>query len=297
MIRSMIVTSQGYSGTNLSLIVPALLLCLSLPLSAWSQTPSQLDRLVFDPVLIEPDTGREMPAYMLPLQLLPMDENGDDEQVITGENDDRGPLEILRSIGAYLDAVTALEAESGPFSSELNEMLMDLGSQYQLAGEHEKAIEIFQRAEHISRVNNGLYHPEQYASIEKMIDSYMAMGDVPSANEKQRYLVYLNEQYFGNRAPDTLPYIVNLADTGLAQFNHVMSSPKQPVVSFTSGFGSSASRREPTPREMAFGSLFMAQQGRRFWRRPAHAAPLGKPLAPRQTPAALVEPRLPLDYA
>ena len=260
MTRSRILSKQEYIGSNLHLVVPTLLLWLTFPMPAWTQTASQIDRLVFDPVLIEPDTGREMPAYRLPLQLLPMDEDGQNDQANATDQDERGALEVLRSIDAYLEAVTALEVESGPFSPDLIELLIDLGSQYQQAGEHEEAIEIFQRAEHISRVNNGLYHPDQYASIEKMVDSYMAMGDVESANDKQRYLVYLNRQHHGDTSTDALPYVVNLADTGMAQFNQAMSMPRQPVFSFSSGMGPGPSGRGPTPREMAFGSLYMAQQ-------------------------------------
>ena len=260
MTRSSNLSKQDHSGTSFHLVVPTLLLCLTFPMPAWTQASSQLDRLIFDPVLIEPDTGLEMPAYRLPLQLLPLDENSQNDQDNAVEQDERGALEVLRTIDAYLEAVTALETESGPFSPELIELLIDLGSQYQQAGEHEEAIELFQRAEHISRVNNGLYHPDQYASIEKMVDSYMAMGDVASANEKQRYLVYLNEQHHGDASPDALPYVVNLADTGMAQFNQVMSTPRQPVFSVSSGIGPGPSGRGPTPREMAFGSLYMAQQ-------------------------------------
>jgi tetratricopeptide (TPR) repeat protein len=241
-------------------VVSTLLLSLTFSMPAWAQTFSQIDRLIFDPVLIEPVTGREMPAYSLPLQLLPMDEDDLNNHANTQEEDYLGALDILRNIDAYLKSITELETESGPFSPELIELLIDLGSQYQQAGDHAKAIEIFQRAEQISRVNNGLYHPDQYTSIEKMIDSYMAMGDVATANEKQRYLVYLTMQHHGDSSPEALPYVVNLADTGLAQFNKVMSMPKQPVFSFSSGTGFGPSRRAPTPREMAFGSLFMAQQ-------------------------------------
>ena len=243
---------------------PALLFCLLYTLvsaPAHPQSPSQLDRLVFEPVLID-DAGEEITSITVPLQFLPMDEDGEEDGEVghVESGNTPAPLEIVANIDAYRESVRNLEAEQGPFTPELYEVLVDLGNQYQLAGEHETAIEIFQRAEHISRVNNGLYDPQQFSSIEKMIDSYMAMGDVASANEKQRYLVYLSEQHYGQADPNILPSVIDLADHNMANFNRVMAREEMPVLSFSSGTGFGPSRRDPTPKEMAFGSLFMAQQ-------------------------------------
>ncbi len=239
----------------------AILAVTIVPLCAFAQGFDELDRLVFDPVPIDPEERKELQYLDLHLQLLPMNDTREDEQPVPPavEPEMPGALEITRNIEAYQDAVRRIEAADGPFAPELFESLVDLAGQYQLANEHETAIEILERAEHISRVNHGLYHPEQYASIEKMIDSYLALGDYASANEKQGYLVFLNEQHYGQLSANILPSLVELAETNMDNFNRAINSDA-PVISFSSNVGPGRPSRQATPKQMAFRNLYVAQQ-------------------------------------
>lgn len=237
------------------------LLCLQVlqPLPVAAQSRDNLDLLIFDPVLIDPESGQEINSPQVPVRFLPMPEN---EEIAIIEEPDMPPpsaLQITRNIDAYQESVNILEAEGGPFSPDLFEILVDLATQYQLGGEHETAIAVLERAEHISRVNYGLYHPEQYTSIEKMIESYFAMGDYASANQKQRYLVYLSQQHYGQADPNTLTSLVDLAEYSMENYNRSITT-NAPVISFTSSSSIGPGSREPTPKELAFRNLYTAQQ-------------------------------------
>lgn len=256
---------QPCRRTVAALTSAAFTLCVCLP--ALAQSPDELDRLIFDPVMLDASTLTEIPALTVPLQFLPlaMQGNGEDSSntsapVDMPEQADSEPsaLEITRNIASYNEAVSQLEADEGPFTPALYETLIDLASQYQLGGEHEEAIAVLERAEHISRVNHGLYHPEQFASIERMIDSYIALGEYAKASQKQRYLVYLSEQHYGLFSPATLPSLVSLAENNMENFTRVLQEDA-PVFSFSTSTNLSG-RRQPTPKEMAFGNLYVAQQ-------------------------------------
>jgi len=267
---------QGSAPTNtgpqkcrsaaVALTIAAFTLYACLP--ALAQSRKDLDGLIFDPVMLDADTLTVVPALTVPLQFLPLPipANGAEDNPnaaaatdMPGQPDSQpSALEITRTIAAYQEAVSELEADEGPFTPALYETLIDLATQYQLGGEHEEAIEVLERAEHISRVNHGLYHPEQFASIERMIDSYIALGEYAKASQKQRYLVYLSEQHYGLLSPSTLPSLVNLAENNMKNFTRVLREDA-PVFSFSTNTNLSG-RRQPTRKEMAFGNLYVAQQ-------------------------------------
>ena len=249
---------------DLRRLLPALIFILGTthPWLSIAQEHINLDRLVFDPVLIEDATGHEIRRPEAPLRFVASGSVPGEATAEMQASPEPGfsPLEVSRNIERYQQSLSRAEEETGPFSTSLVQILMDLGSQYQLMNDHESAIEVFQRAEYISRINNGLYHPDQFESIRKLIESYMATGDVASANEKQRYLVFLSEEHYGALAAESTPSLVNLADHHMDNFYQVIGSPAVPTLSISSNAGPrNFNRPQLTPRQMAFGSLFMAQ--------------------------------------
>lgn len=244
------------------LSISFLFVLAGLPAIGFSQSPNQLDLLIFEPAYIDENGVSQSYSRLQTFNFL----SDDPGYSTTAENNrpTQSRAEINRNIDAYRQALSDIESESGPFSQDLYETLLDLGTQYQQLGDHEAAIEIFERAEHISRINNGLFHPEQFASIEKMIESYLAIGDVITANQKQRYLVYLSQEHFGARDINTLPSLLDLADRNMTSFTDTLNGPTVPTISFSSGNNASgpggAPSRTPTARELAFRNLFVAQQ-------------------------------------
>ncbi|MEX1031992.1 MAG: tetratricopeptide repeat protein [Cellvibrionaceae bacterium] len=111
------------------------------------------------------------------------------------------------SLNDYQNAIARLEAEQGAWGSGLAEQLGGLGRTYQLRGHHRDAIEIFERAIHISRVNNGLYDLSQVPIVEDMLESLMARGLWEEVHQSHQYLYWLHKRNYGAQDPRMLPVI------------------------------------------------------------------------------------------
>lgn len=110
----------------------------------------------------------------------------------------------------YQAAIARLETEKGAWGYGLAEQLSGLGESYQVRGHHRDAIEIFDRAIHISRINNGLYDLTQVPIIESMLESLKARGRWEEVHERHQYLYWLHKRNFGAEDPRMLPVIDRL---------------------------------------------------------------------------------------
>jgi len=258
-----------YSALNTSLpsvrITLFILCTLILSFSAdatFSQDTKDLDYLIFDPTLLDASSGQEIRANDQPA----LNDQGlafRKSSPLSNQNN-QSATDIMANISGYENQLSELEISGGPFSPQLFQVLLDLGTQHQQLGDHDTAIEIFDRAEYISRINEGLDNPNQFASIEKTIESHLAMGDLANANQKQRYLLYLGEQHFGASNMASLPILISIANRNMNNFNETISKPREPVFTFSSsngstGFGGGRSR-SLNSKASAFGNLYIAQQ-------------------------------------
>lgn len=112
--------------------------------------------------------------------------------------------------GDYQQAIARLEAEQGAWGQGLAEQLSGLGKTYQLRGHHRDAIEVFDRAIHVSRINNGLYDLTQVPIVESMLESLKARGLWEQVHERHQYLYWLHKRNFGAEDPRMLPVIDRL---------------------------------------------------------------------------------------
>jgi hypothetical protein len=258
-----------YSALNSSLPSVRITLCILCILilsfnsnSTFSQNTKDLDSLIFDPFLLDASSGQEVRAIDQPV----FNDRGlaFRKSSLLSDQNNQSTNDIVDNIRDYENQLSDLEKSGGPFSPELFQVLLDLGTQHQQIGDHETAIEIFDRAEYISRINEGLNNPNQYASIEKTIESHLAMGDIANANQKQRYLLYLGEQYFGASNLASLPILITIAEQNMLRFNQVISKPREPVINFNSGTapaGFGGGRRPSlNSKERVFRNLSIAQQ-------------------------------------
>ncbi len=260
--RNLITISKKRSITSFTRFFLTLFLLprlLFISPASLGQSHAELDRLIFDPLLLDPETLQVIPVFYAGSMKsgdMPLTVRAEPAVTVTANE-----TAINLNIQQYEEQLDAIVEVSGPFATDLYQTLLDLGNQYQQLGDHESAIESFERAEYVSRINHGLFHPEQVASIEGLIKSYMAIGDFSTANAKQRYLIYLSEQYYGENNLNALSSIISLAEQNKAFYDQVLSMPVQPSISFSSSVnGQSLAPKQPTPRQMAFGSLFQAQQ-------------------------------------
>lgn len=125
---------------------------------------------------------------------------------------------LASSIAQYEQSIIDFELEGGPYEAGLIEELMSLGTIYQQQGEHDKAIELFDRASHINRVNKGLFNLEQGPIIEKVINSYLAKGELIAADNQQEYLFYIQQRVYGTNSTQLLPALKTLAEWNIIAF-------------------------------------------------------------------------------
>ena len=135
------------------------------------------------------------------------------------------------SIGQYRDAINDLESINGPYSSQISEELTGLGLVYQEREDHEKAISSFERALHLTRVNEGLHSMNQVVLVEYLIESYIALERWERTKELHYYLFRLNRYNYGIQSPKLLPIINRLSHSYLQAFNDNKSHPSHLVYS------------------------------------------------------------------
>lgn len=123
------------------------------------------------------------------------------------------------AVQAYRQAVADIERREGQFAATLMESLLGLGQQLQQQGEHVEAIAVLERAEHISRINNGLYDAGLIPIVETLIDSYLAVNDFASVNDREQYLAFLSRK-LGEQAPASVeaPLLADMADSNMTTF-------------------------------------------------------------------------------
>ena len=113
-------------------------------------------------------------------------------------------LEILRNIDAYHEQISSLESDEGVYGNALVEKLSSLGLSYQYLGQHNKAIDVFKRAIHVNRVNDGLYSEGQVPILQRQIASHIALGQWKDVSQKYGYLYWLNSKNYGKDDPRML---------------------------------------------------------------------------------------------
>ena len=129
---------------------------------------------------------------------------GEPEQLI--QTDTALELQPQRSIQAYQNVISELESDHGAFDPRIGEALLSIGKLYRAQGRHKDAVNVLNRALHISKVSGGLYNLAQIGIIDLIIDSNSELQDweelaffsrfVPGMNT---LLKYTEEQKATNR--------------------------------------------------------------------------------------------------
>lgn len=95
---------------------------------------------------------------------------------------------LMEDVRKYQDRIVELEQTQGAYADGLTEHLLGLGLALQRNGDHERAVEVFKRGVHLSRINDGLDSSRQMAMLQGEISSHIALGALATADERQRYL-------------------------------------------------------------------------------------------------------------
>lgn len=118
----------------------------------------------------------------------------------------------------YLDAVQAVEAHGGAYDAALSEQLLGLGAAYQAAGRHEEAAEALSRAAHIVRVNEGLYSTSDLPILERLIESYSALGEWDGVGTSYQQMFQIHRRNYGDSDERMLPALQRLSAWHLSAY-------------------------------------------------------------------------------
>lgn len=137
----------------------------------------------------------------------------------------------FNSISQYQSSILALEEAGGPYAEGLSEEFEALGSLYQEIGNHELAIETFEKAMHILRVNNGLFTLNQMPVVRQIIDSYRALDNFDELDNHNEYQFYINQKNFDENDPIMIVATKKWADWNImASFNEFNDANTSPLM-------------------------------------------------------------------
>lgn len=111
-----------------------------------------------------------------------------------------------------------LESPGNTWRAELGETLLDLGRALQAANDHEGALEQFERAVHISRINHGLFSLQQLPAIMLQVQSHLAMDQWDSADGLRQYAFYVQSRTYQDNDPGLIPALVDYAQWNMDAF-------------------------------------------------------------------------------
>ena len=175
--------------------------------------------VIFDPVLIqsialeETDENRELEFGTIELSSLPSTSNSSSSNNLDSSQVN---LDLLdSSLVQFQESILQFELEGGVYDYRLSELYLGIGNTYQQLDESQLAIEAFSEALQLRRINDGLLTEDQIPIVEELVESYLNMGDIASANLNQEYLLYLNQKIYGAGHPIILSALLEYADWNL----------------------------------------------------------------------------------
>jgi tetratricopeptide (TPR) repeat protein len=141
------------------------------------------------------------------------------------------PTSLSHEEPAYQQAIAEIESSEGAYAEGLSESLYSLALSLQSQGRHAEAITLFRRGVHLTRINEGLYCPQQIPLVQGEIASHIATQDYALADERQHYLyrVQMRSLGSGDALTDALmqqakwQYSAYQLDQGPQAYTHLMS--------------------------------------------------------------------------
>jgi len=246
-------------------LVLVFLVCLSFSCVTHAQSDEILDAMIFDGVLLnKTTTGRLQEQVVKGMQLQSLfGEEADNKFLVMPMSFPQPELPDIsgQEISAYQFEINELERREGHFSPQLIQNLLMLAGLYQRQGNHLEAIALYQRADHISRINYGLYDRGQLPIIEGLIKSYLAREDFESVNEQQRYLLFLSQKLHDQGSMEQVRSLAEIADYNMETFSQSLLVTTDPsAISMFRLGGMDAPGAPEYARQFALESLYRARR-------------------------------------
>lgn len=175
--------------------------------------------LIFDPVLIEyvelsetDDSGANRSSA---IELSSLPSTPTSSSFVRLDSTPVNPGLLDSSLAQLQQRISEFDLEGGVYDYRLSELYLGVGNIYQQLNESELAIDAFNEAIQLSRINNGLFTESQLPIVEDLVETYLSLGDVPSANVNQEYMFYIQQKINGPAHPIILVELLEYADWNL----------------------------------------------------------------------------------
>lgn len=126
---------------------------------------------------------------------------------LAGREPVAGYLAPPNPVNDYLDAIDRIEADYGPYATELSDLYLGLGQTLLENGEYERARDAFNRGVMVVRVNAGPNSPEQTNHLYLIANVETMLGELKAADEVVHNIYFINSYYYGEDSPEMLPVL------------------------------------------------------------------------------------------
>lgn len=107
----------------------------------------------------------------------------------------------------YLQAIDRVEADFGPYATELSDLYLGLAQTLVTEGEFLEAKDAYNRGLMVLRVNSGPNSPEQTDSLFLLANIEVVLGDMSAAVEVLKHVYHINVSNYGEQSPEMLPVL------------------------------------------------------------------------------------------
>jgi len=128
---------------------------------------------------------------------------------------------------SYLDQVSQFEVAYGPYDRRLAEPLQAAAVALEKAADPVQASQLYERALHVMRINDGLYSESQIAIVEKLIDCFVLLEDWAQVDRSFRYLHLLYTRLYESGSVELDRGLAQIADWHVIAINHDIGSDMQ----------------------------------------------------------------------
>ncbi len=206
---------QSLSGA----VIALLLFFFSVAASA-QQAKDPLPTLIFEAALL--DSAASLPALTstsssarpLVSDLAIVPDPTASEFIATQDNAQLRSASLTEYRAAISNSIDA----GNQYSQTLSEQYEALGILLYQEGSFEEAVEAFDKAIHIKKVNLGLFNLDQSRLVDYLIRTQIALGNFVSVDNHKHYLYYLHEKNLAEDDPRLLTAKLDWADWNIQAF-------------------------------------------------------------------------------
>ena len=105
------------------------------------------------------------------------------------------------------------------YEQSLVKPLLIVGDGLRKLGNYVEALDAYDRAKHITRLNNGLVSIEQIEVVQREAETYYELGQIGRANDSYEYIFTVYNQVYEAFTPEILPSLFELGDWYVKIYN------------------------------------------------------------------------------